>query len=350
MQGHDIVVVGASAGGVETLASLVRPLPPDFPAALFIVLHIPPDSTSHLPRILMHKGSLPAAHAVDGEPIVPGRIYIAPPDRHLIVEPGYVRVSHGPRENRARPAVDPLFRSAARAYGSRVISVILSGALDDGTAGAMAVRQQGGISVVQQPEDALFPGMPTSAITNDSPDHILPIAEIPPLLMRLVHDPAAKNGGHRVSESIDKEIKLAEIDLDTIEDPNKMGKPSVFACPECGGVLWEMHDGKLLRYRCRVGHAYTADSLLADQTDHLEAALWAALRGLEEKAALAQRLHDRAHERGHHAAALRFAEQAAAAHQHAAIVRGLLANGQQSAASAVKEDTACERRGITDAV
>lgn len=350
MQGHDIVVVGASAGGVEVLMNLVRPLPPDFPAALFVVLHVPPDSTSHLPNILMHHGNLPAAHAVDGEPITSGRIYVAPPDRHIVIEPGYVRVTHGPRENRARPAVDPLFRSAARAYGSRVVSVILSGALDDGTAGAIAVKQQGGISIVQQPEDALFPGMPTSAITNDKPDHILPIAEIPPLLMRLAREPATKNGGNPVSESIDKEIRLAEIDLDTIEDPSKIGKPSVFACPECGGVLWELHDGKLLRYRCRVGHAYTADSLLAEQTDTSEAALWAALRGLEEKAALAERLHDRAHERRHHAAALRFAEQAAAAQQHAVVVRGLLANGEQSAWGAFDADTSQASRENMDAL
>jgi two-component system chemotaxis response regulator CheB len=350
MQGHDIVVIGASAGGVEALASLVRTLPGDIPAALFVVLHVPPDSTSNLPHILMHSGSLPAAHAVDGEPISSGRIYVAPPDRHLVIEPGYVRVTRGPRENRARPAVNPLFRSAARVYGPRVVSVVLSGALDDGTAGAIAVKRQGGISVVQEPEDALFPGMPTSAIANDRPDHILPIAEIPPLLMRLVHEPAAKNGGHAVSESIDKEIKLAEIDLDTIEDPSKIGKPSVFACPECGGVLWELNDGRMLRYRCRVGHAYTADSLLADQSDHLEAALWAALRGLEEKAALAQRLHDRAHERGHHAAAHRFAEQAATSYQHAEIVRTLLVNGQQSSEATIDIDTASDPRGDMDAV
>jgi two-component system chemotaxis response regulator CheB len=190
--------------------------------------------------------------------------------------------------------------------------------------------------------------MPTSAIANDRPDHILPITEIPSLLMRLAHEPATKNGGNAVSETIEKETNMAEIDLDTIEDPNKLGTPSVFGCPECGGVLWEMHDGKQLRYRCRVGHAYTADNLLADQSDHLEAALWAAFRGLEEKASLAQRLHDRAHERGHHDAALRFAEQAVTSHQHVAIVRGLLADGEQSRQRASDVDTDPTQRNSTD--
>jgi two-component system chemotaxis response regulator CheB len=294
---------------------------------------------SVLPQILSRAGDLPAAHAIDGEPIVHGRIYIAPPDRHLIVEHGAVRVTRGPRENRARPAVDPLFRSAARAYGPRVVSVILSGSLDDGTAGSMAVKQRGGISVVQDPEEALFVGMPTSALTNDRPDYSLPVYEISALLIRLASEPVPEESDGKVPKALEKEVKAAELDMSEIDDPQKNGSPSVFACPECGGVLWELHDGKMLRYRCRVGHAYTADSLLADQTDHLEASLWAALRALEEKAALAQRLHDRANERGNFAAAIRFAEQATTAHHHAATVRALLVNGAP-VAEAVDADIA----------
>jgi two-component system chemotaxis response regulator CheB len=348
MPGHDIIAIGASAGGVEALRTLVRPPPRDLPAALFVVLHIAPDGTSWLPQILSRAGELPAAHAMDGEPIAHGRIYIAPPDHHLIVEHGLVRVTRGPRENRARPAVDPLFRSAALAYGPRVVSVILSGTLDDGTSGSMVVKQMGGISIVQDPADALFVGMPQSALTNDRPDYSLPVPEISALLTRLAHEPAADGDARGAAKPVEKEVKAAEADMTEIEDPSKYGTPSVFACPECGGVLWEMRDGKLLRYRCRVGHAYTADSLLADQSDHLEAALWAALRGLEEKAALAERLRDRAHERGHAGAAQRFAEQAATAHQHAATVRALLVHSP-SVTEAIEADTGDAPPGTPDA-
>jgi two-component system chemotaxis response regulator CheB len=339
MPGHDIIAIGASAGGVEALQALVRWLPRDLPAALFVVLHVPPDGMSVLPQILSRAGELPAAHAMDGEPIVHGRIYIAPPDHHLIVERDAVRVTRGPRENRARPAVDPLFRSAALAYGPRVVSVILSGSLDDGTAGSMAVKQRGGISVVQDPDEALFVGMPTSALTNDRPDYCLPIAEISALLIRLASEPVPEGSDGEAPKALVKEIAAAEMEMSEIDDKQKNGTPSVFGCPECGGVLWELIDGKMLRYRCRVGHAYSADSLLADQTDHLEASLWAALRALEEKAALAERLHDRSHERGNAVAARRFAEQAATAREHAATVRELLVNGG-SAAEEVDADIA----------
>ena len=191
---------------------------------------------------------------------------------------------------------------------------------------------------MQDPREALFVSMPTSALTSDRPDYVLPVAEIGALIARLAYEPVAENGVRPVQEEIDKEVKAAEMDMAEIDAPDKNGKPSVFACPECGGVLWEMQDGKRLRYRCRVGHAYSADILLADQTDHMGAALWAALRGLEEKAALAERLHDRAHERGHDAAALRFAEQAATAHQHAATVRAFLVSAPPVAA-AIDADT-----------
>ena len=185
MIGHDIVVVGASAGGVEALTRLVRTLPEDVPATLFVVLHLPADGKSHLPQILTRNGPLLASHPSDGEAIQQRRIYVAPPDHHLVVGRGYVRVIRGPKENGHRPAVDTLFRSAARAYGRRVVGVVLSGSLDDGTAGLQAVKLRNGVGVVQSPDEALFAGMPTSALENVQIDHCLGVAEIGSLLVRL---------------------------------------------------------------------------------------------------------------------------------------------------------------------
>ena len=331
MPGHDIVVIGASAGGVEALMAVMCALPPDLPAALFVVLHIPPDGASALPQILANVGPLAAVHPRDGDPIEHGRIYVAPPDHHLLVEPGHVRVTRGPRENRYRPAVDPLFRSAARAYGSRVIGVVLSGTLDDGSAGMIAVAARGGIGVVQDPQDALFPGMPQSAISNDSPAYIVPVAEIGPLLSRLAREPA-RAAQQEVPRAMEMEVNDAALEMETIHDPDKPGTPSVFGCPECGGVLWEMKEDAMLRYRCRVGHAHTAESLIAEQSLHLEAALWASLRGLEEKAALAGRLAERARERGHTLLANRYAEQERDAQQHATVIRELIMRGDTTPA------------------
>ena len=327
---HDIVVIGASAGGVEALMTLARALPADLPAAIFVVLHLPPEGESALPKILSRAGALPAAHPEDGERIARGRIYVAPPDYHLLVEQGVVRVVRGPRENRSRPAADPLFRSAARAYGGRVIAVVLSGMLDDGTAGLIAVRDRGGISIVQDPVDTLFSGMAESAIKYDHPTYIMPVSEIGPLLVRLTHEPAGED--YEVSSAMEEEASAAAFDFAAIEDTSKPGRPSVFGCPECGGVLWEMDEGEIIRYRCRVGHAFTAESLVAEQSVQLEAALWAALRGLEEKAALVHRLAKRSREIGGERIAARYTEQEHEARQHAAVIRELILRGNVSPA------------------
>ncbi len=296
MPERDIIVVGASAGGVETLTTLVRGLPPDLPAAVFVVLHFPAHTTSLLPAILSRAGALPARHAEDGEEIVNGRIYIAPPDRHLLVERGVVRVTSGPRENGHRPAVDPLFRSAARAYARRVVGVVLSGTLDDGTAGLQAIKTCDGVAVVQDPADALFSGMPLSAIENVAVDQVLPAAAIAPYLARLARDttpqdgPAPTRGTDLTGDVRLEEMDMAAPDMVVPDSDDKVGDPSPFGCPECGGVLRELREGELVRYRCRVGHAYGADSLLAAQSDGVEDALWSALRALEESESLARRL------------------------------------------------------------
>src|SRR4051794_18781245 len=227
MPGHDIIVVGASAGGVETLAQLVKGLPADLPASIFVVLHVSPHGSSVLPEILGRRGVLPAAHARDGEPIVPGRIYVAPPDFHLIVWPGQVGLSRGPTENGVRPSVDPLFRTAARSYGRRVVGVILSGSLDDGTAGLAAIKQRGGVAVVQSPEEALFAGMPRSALESVAVDHCLPAAETPPLLVELANTPVPE-GESPMSDDMEFESEIAEFDLDAMENGKRPGVPSGF--------------------------------------------------------------------------------------------------------------------------
>lgn len=296
MPGRDIHVIGASAGGVEALAQLAQGLPADLPAALFVVLHLPPHGLSVLPQILSRSGPLPAAHAHDGEPIRHGRIYVAPPDYHLLLHHGAVRVVRGPRENGHRPAVDPLFRTAAKVYGARVVGVVLSGALDDGTAGLAAVRQRGGVAVVQDPDDARYDSMPRSALENVGADHCLALADVAPTLVRL--------SGEVVEEALppaDPDLKaeadIAELDPAALNASEHPGEPSAFACPDCGGVLWELQDGDLLRFRCRVGHAWTAGTLVGRQSDAVEDALWTALRALEEKAAMARRLAGRARKR-----------------------------------------------------
>ena len=327
MPNHDMIVIGASAGGVEALTRLVASFPSDLPAAVFIVLHIPSEGTSVLPRILNRAGPLHAIHPVDGQVIQPGHIYIAPPDQHLLLKHGYVHLTHGPRENGHRPAVDPLFRSAARAYGTRVIGIILSGALDDGTAGMVAISMRGGICVVQDPNDALYPGMPQSAIDNVGIDYIVPIAQMGDLVAQLSHTPVPTEEASSEIELIELEIDMAELDENAMQEDEHPGKPSVYGCPECGGTLWEIQEGEVFRYRCRIGHAYSAQTLLAEQADALEDALWVALRALEESASLSSHMAERAEKRGSMHSAIKFKEQAQAAYERAEIVRHALKYG-----------------------
>jgi two-component system chemotaxis response regulator CheB len=278
-----------------------------------------PEGPSVLASLLARAGRLPAVVPHQREAIRPGRIYVARPDHHLLVRDGDVLSVRGPRENRHRPAVDPLFRSAALAYASRVVAVVLTGALDDGTAGLLAVKKQGGIGVAQEPAEALFSGMPGSAIAAGVVDHVLPLAEIPPLLVRLAGEPAP--AAPSPSDILRREV---DMDLGAPEDIEATGKPSPFSCPECHGVLWEAKDPDLLRFRCRVGHAYTAQSLVAEQDQAQEDALWAAMRSLEESASLSDRMSRSLGDRKHAALAGRLAERARVARQHAAELRKLL--------------------------
>jgi len=283
MHRKDIIVIGTSSGGIEALKELVSALPRDLKAAVFVVLHVAPYSLGILPEILSREGTLPAANAADWEQIEPGRIYVAPPDHHLLLDAaGYVRVTRGPRENRFRPAVDTLFRSAAHAFGPRVVGVILTGWLDDGAAGIWAVRERGGTAVVQHPDDAFAPAMPLNAIKHAEVNHIIPLKEIAPLLVRLTETEAAEEGARPVSEEMEIEVKIAREDGALESGIMKWGEPSVYACPECHGVLLQLKEGTNVRFRCHTGHAYSVDSLLAEFGEKTEESLWSAIRAIEE--------------------------------------------------------------------
>lgn len=291
MTTRDIVVVGASAGGIPTLKELVALLPADFPAAIFIVQHLSPDVRSYLAEILQRSGPLPVTFAEDNDEIRTGRIYVAPPDEHLLVEPDRMRVVRGPRENRHRPSIDVLFRSAAWAFGPRVVGVVLTGYLDDGTAGLWAIKGCGGITVVQDAADALHHDMPVNAARAIEVDHSLPVAEIAPLLVRLAGQPVAAQSIGARPAGIKTEIGFAKMDRD-ISDMNSLGALSVFTCPTCHGALWEI-EGDVLRYRCHTGHAFSRDSLIDEQSVAVEDALYSAMRAVEEKAAALRRLSER---------------------------------------------------------
>lgn len=327
MLGHNIIVIGASAGGVEAVTQLVRSLPADIPAAIFVVIHIAAHSNSVLPQILQRRSSLPATHPKDGDKIQHGQIYVAPPDVHLLIKAGYVNLAHGPKENRHRPAVDPLFRSAAKIYKNGVVGVILSGSLDDGTAGLLEIKKLGGIAIVQDPEEALYDGMPRSAIENVEVDYVLSIAEIGKKLTLLAHEPVEIEN-NSVDPILKIETEMAELEMEAVQNPERPGKESPYSCPECGGVLWELKNGNFLRFRCRTGHAFSPDSLFAEQSDALEQALWVALRALKEQSALSTKLAKRAKERNHSISANRFAARAQEADSRADVIRRVLLQGK----------------------
>jgi len=323
--GHDILAIGASAGGVQALCNVIEHLPPNLPAAVFVVLHTSPHGASVLPAILQRTGCLPASHPKDGEAVETGRIYVAPPDRHLAIRKGRIHLSRNASENGHRPAIDVLFRTAARSFGSRVVGVVLTGNLDDGTVGLAAIKQCGGLAVVQDPADADYPGMPESAIANVEVDYVLPLADIAAELNRLVREPRPAEGPD--CSDVEEEPDDMGTSKEEAEGSATPGVPSGLACPECGGALFEKHDTQPLHFRCRTGHAYSPESLLAKQSDALEAALWAALRSLEENAALAKRLEKRSHEYGNKLASARYERRAHDAEKHAKVLRSMLVQG-----------------------
>jgi two-component system, chemotaxis family, protein-glutamate methylesterase/glutaminase len=291
---RDLVAIGASAGGVEALRELMSGLPPHLPAAVLVVLHLPAGGTSALADILDRVGTLPAGTARHGESLERGRVYVAPPDHHLLVHGEWAALSRGPTENGHRPAVNALFRSVALARGSRVIGTVLSGVLDDGAAGLAAIKAHGGLTVVQDPDDAGYSGMPQSALRSCEVDHVLTAVEIGRHLDGFVRAPVDSDAEHEPAQLLRYEDAVAR------NDPVDHDRPGRFAgvtCPDCQGPLVALGPDED-RFRCLVGHAWTADALLATADDRLQAALWTALRTLEEKALLARQMASGAQARG----------------------------------------------------
>jgi two-component system chemotaxis response regulator CheB len=286
-----MVVIGASAGGIDATSAIVQGLPSALRAAIFVVVHTSPQSPGYLADIFNRTGKLPAKYPSDGETFENGMIYVAPPDFHMMLDAQRrVHIIRGPRENRTRPAVDPLFRSAALAFGSRVIGVVLSGGLDDGTAGLRGIKMCGGTTVVQDPSDALVSSMPASALRNVSIDYCKPAGALAALLVTLVEGNAPEPTR---PVGIMKKLLELEVELAKGHGPDgitELGEPSLFTCPECHGALLKMRGEKPLRFRCHTGHAFTADSLLAELSNVTEEAIWDAVRSIQETSMLMNHL------------------------------------------------------------
>ncbi|HEX8949081.1 MAG TPA: chemotaxis protein CheB [Dissulfurispiraceae bacterium] len=322
MAKNKIIALGASAGGIEAISKVISTLPEDIPAPLFVVLHSGPESPGLLDEIFSRAGRLKAKYAENGEAFSPGTIYIAPADHHLIIKDSRTLLSRGPRENRSRPALDPLFRSAGAAYDSQTIGVVLSGMLDDGTAGLFSLKRCGGITCVQDPADAAYPDMPRNALENVEVDYVLPAAELGPVLDRLAREHGENHTP--IPEDIVKEARIAELGVSNINMMEKMGNKAPFVCPECGGVLWEMRQDPIQRYRCNVGHAYTIASLISSQDEAIENALWAAIRSLEERANMLMRLVTYNRERGRAKVTVEWEREAEDSRRNAQRIRELL--------------------------
>lgn len=335
MKNHHVITIGTSAGGVQALKAVVQKLPQDFPGSIHIVQHLSSEAPSNLTRVLAQVSKLPVAFAKDGEAIKSGQIYLAPPDFHLTLELGRVRVIRGPRENRMRPAIDPLFRTAAVVYRSYATGIILTGMLDDGTAGLQAIKACGGMTIVQDPDEAEYDSMPKSAIANVEVDRVVFLPDIAELLVERVKQTPA------IVKEIPPDLLLeAPITLKAITDPSDMqqiGKPVAHSCPSCGGPLWQLgnnddnnkvddHQDSLLRYRCHVGHAFTGRTLIEEQNEATEKALWIALRTLEERGRLLKSMSDRYSQAGSDALAKTHQKRASEALESSALIRDLIRN------------------------
>jgi len=294
-----LVVVGASAGGVQALQRLLTTLPPELPAAVAITLHRAPVEDDRLPAILGRHSRLPVTSARDGEAVRPGRAYVAPAGLHVALVDDHFQLSAGPRENGSRPAIDVLFRTAAEAHGRKVVGVLLSGLLDDGTAGMAAIKAAGGFTIVQDPSDALFGDMPKNAMANVQIDVVCPVDEMAP--------------------HIEAALASMSVPIGTRAEP-AVNEPSEFSCPDCGGVLWRLEQDGVLRYRCRTGHAYSPSGLFQRQDMAVETALWTAARALEERASMSESLAKRLRARGLHPAATRLEHQSRMARERAKVV------------------------------
>lgn len=329
-----IVVIGGSAGAINALKLILPMLPHDFPAAILIVTHVGAHA-SILPEILALRSAMPVRHATDGEPIIPRRVLIAPPDEHLIVvrngDRTYARLLHGPKENHCRPAIDPLFRTAAAVFGPNTIGLVLSGYLDDGTVGLQAVKACGGVALVQDPAEADASDMPASAIKYVDVDQVLGVSQIGPALLELAGAGMQQSaGGSQDTVSnrptwidIENRVSAKDSDMDDIE---QIGKLSSLTCPECNGALWEIQAKGPIRYRCHTGHAFTARVLEALQNEAVEDAIWGAVRALHEQERLFSKLAEKELQFGHQARAAEYQAMAARAQAHSQTLRSAIAS------------------------
>jgi two-component system, chemotaxis family, protein-glutamate methylesterase/glutaminase len=331
MANRDIVAIGTSAGGVEALLHLTGRLPPHFPAAILITIHLPSEQRSVLDELLTKAGQLPAAFATDGEALSRGRIFIAPPGRHLLVDGNVLSLGDGPRENHTRPAIDPMLRSAAVCCAPRCIGVVLTGSLGDGSSGLWALNQCGGIAVVQDPSDAAFAEMPQLALNRSMPQYVSHLHDLPVLLERLVLQPVGDS--RQVPEALRLEVEIARSGPSRMRDMDSLGNRSVLTCPECQGVMWEIEEDKVVRYRCHIGHSFGGDILNILMEENVRRALGSALRVLEERVALMERLRVQDAERGHGRTAETWANKKAEIQREAKVIRRaiLRANGLSAA-------------------
>lgn len=323
MSKRDIVVIGASAGGVIALVDLFKSLPPDFDGYLMVVQHVSPYSPSVLPQILSRCGQLKAVHPKDGEKLMRNTIYIAPPDHHMLVESDTLIVKKGPKENRFRPSIDALFRSAAYSYGSRVIGVVLSGLMDDGTSGLWSVKRHEGLGIIQHPADAEFPSMPQNVMEFVEVDYAVPVTEMGALLNRLTKERAPENPilAKEEQERLRLEITIASQDNAFDMGLMEKGPYTPLTCPECNGALVQFTEGRIVRYRCHTGHAFTDSALLAGVTKAVEENLWKTVRGLEEVIMILQQSARQFEEAGKEEVAALFYRKAKETHEQAQEIR-----------------------------
>jgi len=344
-ESHRIIVMGASTGGFEAFKKIIAGLPSDFNASIFIVWHMSPDVLGILPDVLNRVNDIYAAHAYDNEEIKPNRIYVARADHHLIIDRGKVRVTHGPKENRFRPAVDPLFRSAAYTYGNRVIGVILSGALDDGTAGLWSVRHYGGIAIVQDPRDAEVASMPANAMRQVEVDYVVPVSELADLLGRLSNEPLPRKPDIMEDEQTKREIEIAAEENALKKGVMRFGELTPFTCPECHGVLSRLHNENIVRYRCHTGHAYSVDALMASLTEKIEDYLYNAIRSIDESIFLLNHLGDHYAEANEPKLAALYFKKAKQAAERSELVRKAALSHEQLSNYALEKEV--ENEGVT---
>lgn len=332
MANRNVLAIGTSAGGVEALLFLAKHFPADLPAAVFVTIHLPHQSRSSLDQLLSRVGPLAATFAREGDAVENSHVFIAPPGHHLLIEGDTLALGIGPRENNVRPAIDPMLRSAAVCCGRRTVGVVLTGTQSDGASGLWAVNECGGVSVVQDPRDAAFPEMPLNALSRSKPHHVIALANMPSLLERLVRQPAGEP--IPAAASIRLEVEIARTGRSNMSNMDNIGRRSVLACPDCHGVMWEIDEGDLVRYRCHTGHAYTAEMMDLAIDENLRRALASALRALEERVALTEKLRRQASERGHHQSADTWASKKTEYEAEADVIRTAIRRADELAAKA----------------